>query len=75
MSDSLSLEEGYKAMFLYLEAHWRKTGKPDEIGGVLGGMALASGDGKPMDPAAWSDWEEAVAEMRRSSPDRFASGL
>ena len=74
MSEHLSLEEGYKAMLLYLDAHWRRNGKPDEIGGLLGGMALAE-DGEPMDPAAWADWEEAVAEMRRSSSERFASGL
>lgn len=74
--ERLTIAEAYRAMFLFLEAYWRSGGKrSDEIGGMLGSMAFLQGDGGTMDPACWSDWEAAVAEMRRSSEDRFKSGL
>ncbi len=63
MSDKLTLQEAYAAMFRFLEAYYDRTGKPDEIGALLGGMALNE-DGQPMDPAIWSDWLAAIADVR-----------
>ncbi|SUC82805.1 Uncharacterised protein [Pannonibacter phragmitetus] len=55
---SLTLQEAYLAMFSFLEDYYSRT-KSDEIGSMLSGLCLMS-DGKPMDPAYWSEWEQAV---------------
>ncbi len=56
-------EEAYRAMFAFLEATWERTGRGDELGALLGGLALDA-DGRPMDPAAWTDWLAAVEQSR-----------
>lgn len=61
MSGGLSTKDAYQAMFLFLEAHYDRTGS-DELGALLGGLALDQ-DGQPMDPAAWTDWLNAVQEV------------
>lgn len=58
MTDQLSVSDGYRAMFRFLEAEYDRTGS-DELGALLGGMALDE-DGQSMDPAAWADWLAAV---------------
>jgi len=63
MTDKLTPQEAYEAMFRFLEAYYDRTGS-DEIGALLGGMALDE-DGQPMDPAAWSDWLAAIGEVAR----------
>lgn len=60
--DRLTPEQAYRAMFAFLEAHWKRTGS-DEVAGLLGGMALTE-DGRTMDPAAWDDWLEAIEAAR-----------
>lgn len=73
--DHLAPRDAYKAAFLFLDGYWRRGGKSsDEIAGLLGSMSLGP-DGQPMDPAMWSDWETAVAEVRKSDESRFESGL
>lgn len=60
MSDQMSTRDGYRAMFRFLEAYYDRTGS-DELGALLGGLALDE-DGRPMDPAAWTDWLAAVRD-------------
>lgn len=55
----LSIEEAYRAMFCFLQEYYSRT-ESEEIGGMLGGLAIAS-DGKAMDEGMWQDWNEAVA--------------
>lgn len=55
---SLEVRDAYRAMLFFLENYYRRV-PSDEIGALLGGLSLAD-DGDPMDPAAWSDWLEAV---------------
>jgi hypothetical protein len=51
-------------MFRFLENYWERTGKPDEIGNLLGGLSREIwADGEPGDPGAWEDWLEAVREV------------
>ena len=57
----LTVEQAYRAMFLYLEELYNNTHSGD-LAGFLGGMVLAS-DGKTMDPAAWNDWIRAVNKI------------
>lgn len=66
MRDKLSARDAYRAMFLFLETYYDRSGS-GELGDPLSGMAINE-DGQPMDPAAWGDWlaaDSAVIE----SPD------
>ena len=49
-------------MFYYLERLYDETNS-DELGGLLGSMILLE-DGRPSDPAVWSDWEEAIVKAK-----------
>lgn len=61
----VSLKQAYLIMFDYLEAHYERTGKPDEIGALLGKLALWDGpNGKePMDGAVFPDWLESATKV------------
>jgi hypothetical protein len=63
----LSEREAFDAMFRFLTAYWERTGRPDDVGALLGDLNpdLFS-DGAPADAAAWSDWLEAVEAVRSS---------
>ena len=54
----LTVDQAYKAMYIYLNALHEMTGS-DDLAGFLGGMSLAS-DGKPADPAISQDWYAAI---------------
>lgn len=56
----LDEKTGFEAMRIFLEAFYERT-HSDDVGALLGDLRLQS-DGKPMDPAAWSDWMEAVTK-------------
>ncbi len=60
MTDPLSIRQAYMAMFRFLESYYDRT-HADDVGALLGGMAIDE-DGEPMDPAAWSDWLDAVRQ-------------
>lgn len=64
LAESMSLEQAYRAMFYYLQDYYFRE-HSDEIGNMLGGMALLS-DGGTADAAAWEDWLIAV---KRSETD------
>jgi hypothetical protein len=55
LSSEITLLDGYKAMFYFLDAYYKRVGEPDEIGILLGSMDLLA-DGTPRDPAMFSDW-------------------
>lgn len=55
---TITTEQAYAAMFFFLEDLYSRT-KSDEIGGLLGGMAFLN-DGRPSDPAIWTEWQRAV---------------
>ena len=63
----LNLQEAYVAMYKFLENEYEMTGS-DEIGGMLGGMSLLE-DGGTADPAAWSDWIQAVEKAVGGNDD------
>ena len=54
----LTVEQAYRAMFIFLDAYYQVT-KADDVGALLGSMAYM-GDGEPLDPALWGEWETAV---------------
>lgn len=57
---NLSIKEAYIAMYVFLENEYKLTGSSD-IGALLGGLSLLA-NGSTADPAAWSDWVDAVRE-------------
>jgi hypothetical protein len=61
--DNLTPQEGFRAMFLFLDAFYRETSGTANIGEVLGELNPAI-DGKSSDPAAWENWLEAVRVAR-----------
>lgn len=78
--ETLTIAEAYRAIFLFLEADWRRGGeRSDEIAAMLGSMAFLQADGGTMDPAYWSDWEAAVprcvGRRRIASRAGFRRGL
>lgn len=55
---NISQKQAYEAMLVFLERLYKRTGF-DDLGAVLGGLMLLK-DGRPADPAALSDWDEAI---------------
>lgn len=64
---SMSVKEAYIAMYIFLENEYKLTGSSD-IGGLLGGLSLLA-NGSTADPAAWSDWVDAVRKALTGSND------
>ena len=58
----LSPEQAFKAMSVFLEWYYERTGRQPELGILLGDLQIAS-DGVPFDPAAWGDWLAAVGSV------------
>jgi hypothetical protein len=56
--EKITIDQAYLAMFYFLDALYQRTHSND-LGGFLGGFRKLN-DGKPADPAAWSDWIEAI---------------
>lgn len=56
--ETLTAEQAFRAMVIYLEGVHARTGS-DDIGGLLGDLMRRS-DGTTADPAAWSDWLASV---------------
>lgn len=59
METLLTKKEAYLSMIHFLEDFLTMV-KSDDIASLLGSMHISSDDGEPMDPAIWSDWEDAV---------------
>jgi hypothetical protein len=57
----LSPEQGFNAMFVFLDRYYRRTGRKAELGILLGELQMAR-NGMPFDPAAWEDWLAAINE-------------
>jgi len=56
----LSPEQAFRAMFIFLNEYYDRTGGTSELGSVLSDIQLNRPDGLPADPAAWDDWLAAV---------------
>jgi hypothetical protein len=49
-------------MFDFLERVYNRT-RSDSLGALLGSMSTTT-DGRPADPAVWTEWEESVTRAR-----------
>ena len=56
----LTVEQAFRAMFLFLDEFYQRTKGQAELGDVLGDIQINGKSGLPMDPAAWDDWVAAV---------------
>jgi hypothetical protein len=58
LESKVTLKEAYLTMFDYLDKHWEETGKPDDLGALLGELSLDDTvNGKrPMDGAVFPRW-------------------
>ncbi|ASP36229.1 hypothetical protein [Labrenzia sp. VG12] len=57
MSEVLTRQQAFSAMFQFLTDHHQQTGS-EEVAALLGSCALLS-DGQTADPAIWQDWSVA----------------
>ena len=67
-TETITVADGYRAMFAFLEAYWERGGRIDEsIAVLLGSMNFSETAGPefPLDKAQWSDWLEAVKATRQ----------
>lgn len=69
---SISQLQAYRAMVAFLEGLYERT-RSDDLGAILGGLALLDDD-QPADPAALSDWEDAVRAVLDRDAARSAEG-
>jgi len=65
MDDTVTINEAYRAMYLYLENLYKLTGS-DDLAGFLGSMSMLQ-DGKPIDEAVWEDWLEAIDKAKKGA--------
>ncbi|XLZ71900.1 hypothetical protein ABT364_08000 [Massilia sp. SR12] len=61
MTSSLDPQQAYLAMFKFLEKYYELSNS-GEVGALLGSMAVLE-DGKPLDPAMWDEWMDAIDEV------------
>ena len=55
--------EAFEAMFGFLVEVYERT-QSNEFASLLGSMSLLP-DGKPVDPATWSDWLDCLQRAKR----------
>ena len=58
--------EAFDALRVFLEAYWKRGGKSSKDIAVLLSNVNREvwADGRPFDPAQWSDWLKAVEEVK-----------
>lgn len=69
MSDLLTENEAYRAMYLFLLAYWRRTASSD-IAALRGEISLLD-DGTPADPAIVGDFRLAIKQAKGSEPTQL----
>lgn len=63
----LSIEQAFRAMSQFLERYYERVGRKAELGAVLSDIQMMV-DGRPADPAAWGDWQDAVRLVLEDTP-------
>jgi len=81
LETNVTLRDAYLTMFEYLRRYWESTGKPHEIGSLLGELSLwqtQSGSTEPMDAAVFARWlsaAQSVLEAQATSPGYRAANM
>jgi hypothetical protein len=60
--------EAYDAMCVFVEAYWERGGKASDDIAVLLGSTQRLRNGRPLDPAQWDNWRDAVASVVKRKP-------
>ena len=63
---TLTVEQAYRAMLLFLEKEYTLTESSD-LADLLSGYQMDS-HGHTGDPAVWDEWMEAVGKVKASRP-------
>ncbi|HBY42164.1 MULTISPECIES: hypothetical protein [unclassified Brevundimonas] len=59
---TLTTDQAYQAMRVFLEAYWERGGRADtQITDLLSGMQ--GGTEETADPAMWADWLDAIGAV------------
>jgi hypothetical protein len=69
MTESLTLKQGYLAMYAFLDAFYNRT-RSEGVVGLLGDMSFLI-DGSTTDPAAWGDWLDAVKKITEENDENY----
>jgi hypothetical protein len=64
---TLSPEQAFQAMFIFLHRYYERTEGNAELGAVLIDIRTNRHDGLTGDPAAWGDWLAAIDAVREKS--------
>jgi hypothetical protein len=64
MSETLTEEQAYLAMYYFLDTLQKRT-HSDELSEFLGSIRLNQDDNKPMDSAMWEDWKDAIRKTKK----------
>jgi hypothetical protein len=67
--EKLTTDEAYRAMICFLEDYLSRG--DSNVSVLLHAYAAPMRDGKPSDPAAWSDWLKAIDSMRNGRCSEF----
>jgi hypothetical protein len=65
-TDTLTVEQAYRAMLAFLEREVDLT-ECSDLADLLAGYRLDA-DGQPRDPALWQEWTDAVAQVMAGKP-------
>lgn len=65
-TDTLTVEQAYRAMLAFLEREVDLT-ECSDLADLLAGYRL-DGNGQPRDPALWDEWMQAVAQVMAGKP-------
>ena len=68
MNKTITFKQAYKAMFLFIQEYYYRTGQPGAIGSLLGDIQLLK-DGFSADPASWQDWLDVVNKIIEDFPN------
>ncbi len=80
MEKTITVEQAYRAMFVFVRSYYERKNKPDELAGLLSDLQLLShlfndprrerneaGALNTADPTSWEDWLEAVETVLRGN--------
>jgi hypothetical protein len=62
-NQTLSAEQAFPAMFVFLQQYYERGGRKDDLTAALSDIQSVCEDGTPADPAAWTDWLDAIGTV------------
>ena len=66
----LSAEQAFDAMVLFLNRYYERSRGNAQMAALLADIQKNQKDGRPFDPAAWTDWLAAIDAVCASSVRR-----